>query len=217
MKTSRLVAVVSAVVVTLLPLVKAEARDPVEKILRAVGYDGYWSPGYRPKDWNYPMGEITFDNRTREGVEVYHIDRYGRWNWGGAIRAGRSMTVSSPVGDVWVVKDRWGEVVLRAEATRRPTVVEVRISGYFPRPEGKRGGRVQLLIVNELRGDLDLYNIDRSGRWTWVARISGRGGEISLRSFTGQAWKAVNRRGEIVRTFKAGHEDDQIVFRGGRD
>lgn len=178
-------------------------------------YEGYWNPNHTPPGFHARMGQVTFRNRGNDRIDLYHVDRHGRWNWAARLSPGSSKTITSPIGDYWAAHDRWGKVIQRTQVLRRPQIVDIRISGYYPppgRPDIDRN-RVDLTFRNQRSRDVDLYSLDRHGRWTWAARVRERGGEVRVRAFNRQEWKAVDsRRQKTVKTYTAGRRNDTVVI-----
>ena len=71
---------------------------------------------------------------------------------------------------------------------------------------------MDLAFKNGADRPVALYCVDRWGSWVWTGRMP-RGGEMRLRSFKGQWWKATGPKGGIRMNYQAGNRDDTVVFR----
>ena len=178
--------------------------------VKPYSYEGYWEPSIRPQGWKHPMTQITFRNLSRGPVDVFYVNRYGRWTWQARMRAGQDHTVTSPVGDTWAVRDQTGRIVQQVHASRRPKVVD--IEGHGGYPDSGQGGKLDLVFRNRTDHRVNLQTIDRTGRWIWVGRIP-RQSELHVHSFNGQRWVATNDQGKTVKQYQAGRFDDVIAIR----
>ncbi|HEY5753480.1 MAG TPA: hypothetical protein VIT21_10050 [Chthoniobacterales bacterium] len=59
---------------------------------------------------------LRFRNETRRTVNIYTVDRFGRWYWVAGISGGARASFYSRVGQAWVVTDRSGHILQRVRA-----------------------------------------------------------------------------------------------------
>ncbi len=175
-------------------------------------YQGYWNPHYQPPGWDAPLGELHFVNGTGAPLDLYHQDRHGRWAWTAQVPPRATRTVRSPIGDIWTAQDRSGRVVQRVRAQGGRQFVEVTSSQWYPDPSGP-ARPFRLTFRNASDHRVNLYLIERNGRWSWVSRIP-QDGEVQVRSIEGQRWRAINERGRTVKDYTAGQGRDTVVIRG---
>jgi hypothetical protein len=173
-------------------------------------YSGEWSPHYRPPGWNAPLGEVAFRNLTGAPIELYHLDRHGRWVWTARVAPRAVGVARAPVGDVLIAQDRFGRVAQRTRVVAGRQIVEVSSSWY---PDHSAPARqFRLTFRNDSNHPVNLYTIDRSGRWSWVARIP-RAAEVQVLSGERQRWRGINERNRTVKDYSAVHGRDTVVIK----
>lgn len=182
---------------------------------RSGGYEGYWTPYSKPADFNHRMSEIKFVNQSRGGVDVYYVDRYGKWNWVKRLGHDESAKVSSPVGDVWVVRGGNGKVLQRVVAQPGSQRVDVRYAGDYydgDRYGPQRAGRFDVVFRNRTRRPVTLYALQPWGEWTWAGAIPPAGGEIEVRAYQNQQFRVLDRRGQLVKQYRADDDDHRVTI-----
>lgn len=182
---------------------------------RSGSYDGYWNPYHTPQDFRYRMGEIVFENHTRGDADIYHVDRHGRWIWTASLDRGEKTKLSSPVGDVWVMRGANRSITQRVVA--RPGKQEVHLR-YADRYEGDRYGprrdqRFDVIFRNRMERPVTLYSLQPWGEWVWAGAIPAYGGEIEVRAFDNQEFRVLDRRGNVISRYKADSDDRRVTIK----
>ncbi len=137
--------------------------------------------------------ELRIVNRSGAPVTVYAVDRYGRWSWVHSLSNRDSFTTLAKVGQDWVLTDTRQQVLeqYRVRAGENTVVLNAR----YPQP-GPNPTRVRFENAN--RRTVSLYNLDRWGGWTWMAKLEPSGVyEAATRA--GEEWVATDGSNSVIK------------------